>query len=390
VFFSLKKLFKEFKEKGKINLLIFFVLASVISYHISLFFSFSIIETNVFFWLFIGIVVTLLNDFKQAEIISFFDFKKFYYLLFFFLAIILSGFLVYSMVFNINALRADYFFKKARTGYYAEKYLDMFNGYTTTLKLNSKEEYYQWFYVNDLVESLEKVNSDKYRESVLNHIEGANFEGSLKNNFSSLFVKVKLYSALGKYRDKKYFSLAERAFNELIKISPYFPDLYNLGGRMYFMEGDYNKAIEMYEQALAVSSLNDHELYYQKYWQHRDQVIGYAMNIYDNILESYEKLGDYNMQIKFYNNILSLNPYRLGVYKKMANIYYKKGDFDKAILYNNRGYRLNSNDYSWPFSIALLYKEKGNKKESLYYAKKALDIKGDDIDIKNLIKEITK
>jgi tetratricopeptide (TPR) repeat protein len=371
----------------KINWLLFFLVVGIVSYHFSLLFSFPIVETNVLFWLYIGTILMLINNYKKSIIVDFRKFKNIYFVLFIYFALVLGSFAVYFVIDNVNSLRADYYFKKAGANYIIKKdYIQMFNNYVLALNLNSKEEYYRWYYINDSMESLEKVDSDDYRKNVLNYIKTLRaIDEERKDNFPRLFVKAKVYTMLGKYEDKRYFKEAEGLYEKLISISPLFPDSYRSWGHMYYLSEDYEKAVTIYNTALLVlPDINNPYLNNT----HRKLINNFRVDIYEKMILCYEKLNDVNSQRKYYQAIISINPYRLDVYKKIADLYYQQGDFDKAIWYNKRGYMLNPNDYAWPFAIALLYEERGDKEKALEYAERALELVPDNDKIQDFINDL--
>ncbi|MFH1523136.1 MAG: O-antigen ligase family protein [Patescibacteria group bacterium] len=376
------------KQNKEINWILFFLIAGLAAYHFSLLFSFSIIETNVIFWLYIGIIAAILSNYKEGVIVDLGKAKKIYYVLFIYSSIILCGFIIYFIIDNVNDLKADYYFKKARAHYLnSGNFSEMYKNYVLAINLNQKQEYYRWFFVNDSMETLRSVGSDEYRKKVLNYIEIIRkIDEDRQDNFSRLIIKAKVLTMLGKYEDIKYFKEAEESYKELISLSSFFPDSYKSWGGMYFLAGDYEKAIVINNEALSV--LPKETLFLISYQQHKEKLNNFKLDIYEKLAISYLELENYDKSLENYTKIIKLNPYRLDVYRKIADINYFKGNIEKAIWYNKRGMMLESNNYNWPLAISLLYKEIDDLNKTSEFAQKALLLDPENQKIKNLIEVI--
>jgi tetratricopeptide (TPR) repeat protein len=65
------------------------------------------------------------------------------------------------------------------------------------------------------------------------------------------------YNIYQKSKSQKQFELVKKQFDETIKSGPvFFAETYRIIGDVYFLEGDINKAIENYNKALSLDSLN--------------------------------------------------------------------------------------------------------------------------------------
>ena len=368
------------------RLLCFFFFVSFFSYQFALLSSFSVIETNIYFWLYLAIILIIFNNYKQENLINLTKIKKIYY------PAILSAFIlcsisaIYLIIFyNINSVRADYHFRKARISFSKNDYTSMLNNYVTALNLNDKEEYYKWFFVNDLLESLDKIKSEDYRKVALEYMQNNLMQNKVCNNYSRTIKRAKALTMMGKYIDKKYFIEAERVYQDLVKISPYMPDTYKSWGLMHIYAEDYDKALIIYKTALSILPDLDVSIIYT---EHINEINNYLINIYQDMAFCYFKLNNAEMQKKYYEKILKLDPYKLDIYKSIANIYYQQGDLNQAIWYNKRGYMLNQQNWILAFDIALLYQEYGDKVNALEYAGKALELALENEQIKQFIKDL--
>ena len=360
------------RSGAKNDWLLFFLIAGIAAYQFSLLFSFSVIETNIIFWTYLGIIIILLSDFKEIKTVDFGKAKKIYFIIFIYFAILSAAFAAYFIGENADNIRAEYYFRQAREDYVRGDYPEMFNNYVLALKFNNKQNYYYWWFASDSLRTFDKINSPEYRDSLMEYIQN-NLKISewRSDNYIELFVQAEFYTILGKYKDNKYFVDAKEAYGKLIKESPFMPDSYLSQGRMHYLAGEYEKSLAVYETALSVlPDLNSPGLNRE----HKRDINNFITGVYGNMIQSYKKLNDTDSQLAYYKKIIGINPYRLDVYGKMADIYFKKKNLNKAIWYNKRGYMLNPRDYVWPFSVALLYKERGDKDEALKYARKALEL----------------
>jgi len=375
------------KLEGQDKLLLFFLLISLFSYQFSLLSSFSVIETSVYFWLYLAIIFIMFNNYQSENLLDLTRVKKIYFPVWLSIFLFSSIGIVYFVIYcNINNIRADYYFRQARISFSKSDYSNMFNNYVLAMNLNNREEFYKWFFVNDSLESLDKVKHEDYCKSVLEYIQNnLKINKISNNNYSDMMIQAKVLTLMGKYTDKKHFIEAEKIYQGLVKISPYMPDTYRSWGLMYLFADDYKKALTIYNIALSVLPDLDSR-YLNK--EHRNEINDYLVHIYQNMAYCCYKLDNTDSQRAYYQKIISLNPYRLDIYKSIANTYHQQGDLNQAIWYNKRGMMLSPTDYTWQLAIALLYQEQENEDKALEYAEKALELAPENKQVKKLIDDL--
>ena len=116
--------------------------------------------------------------------------------------------------------------------------------------------------------------------------------------------------------------------------------IYNNRGTAYDDKGDYDRAIQDFNEAVRLDP-NAESAYYGR---------GYA----------YKKKGDYDRAIQDFNEAIHLNPNFERAYYDRGNAYIDKGDFDRAIQEFNEAIRLNSKDANAYNNRGVAYHRKGD------------------------------
>jgi len=124
--------------------------------------------------------------------------------------------------------------------------------------------------------------------------------------------------------------------------SPTTAEAYNLQGLEYFKKGDYDKAIESYNQAISINP-------------------DYA-DAYLNRGDAYDDKGDYDKAIESYNQVIRIDPNNAMGYVSRGLLYYNKKDYDKVIADYNQIIRIDPNN-------VFAYKTRGG----MYFVKKDYD-----------------
>ncbi len=152
-----------------------------------------------------------------------------------------------------------------------------------------------------------------------------------------------------KYNTK--YSLDE--LNNLIKENRLAPFLYAARGRYYYSEGEYEKAVNDYSNAIILSKTLKN--YYNQYFILRAQ--------------SYIEQKDYKKAALDYERFINTSPFSIEFRKKLANIYAKNELYDKAIEQYNKiieifpYYNELGTKKTFYEDLALIYYKQGNFKE---------------------------
>ncbi len=345
------------------------------AYLLSLMFSFPIVSGEIYFWLFLGLLIAI--NFKSnkkeeqpigacTEKIETFK-NKIYRLFSKIILFILFIVVVWGIYYEFRVLIADYYFNQFYYTLARKEYFTAFtlSDYIVQEKANPiNQEYYYYFLADKLCNfypevrelSVIKVARDKLLEADRN-LSVINYE--------NIYVKAKINSTLGNY------TLADKYFHELISRSPYWPTAYVELGRLYVRENKYKEAISSYQLALiSLPDLNDLRLNDL----HKKTINLFIKVIYREIGDIYFAQSDYALAEKNYQLAYRADINDFTLLKKIADTYYRRGDLNEALKYNERGARRSPADYSWPFSMATLYKEMGDKEKAASFLEEAIKL----------------
>jgi protein O-mannosyl-transferase len=234
----------------------------------------------------------------------------------------------------------------------------------------------------------------------------------VNHNFGTALFRIK-----GKTQEAFYY------YNRAISLSKDYADYYNKRGIFYHILGQYQRAIEDYNEAIRLKPHKAEPYYYNrgtvyyKLAQYQRAVEDYDKAIslkpdyadaYSNRGTVYYKLGQYQHAIEDCNEAIRLKPHKAEPYNNRGTVYYKLGqyqraveDYDKAIslkpdyadAYNNRGLFYNKlgqpelaiEDYNKAISLkpdyaeafenrGITYFNQGNKELGCRDAQKACEL----------------
>ncbi len=378
-----KLILANIKNKQRAGLSVAVFLA-VTGYLISLMFNFSIVATNVYFWLFLAIVILIHNNLDKPDDLENKEIKKprqLTKLIALILIIVLSLLVLRQINKEIKYIIADHYYYEFKESLARNESFNALEMYNYIDELNIYSAYYKKEMAVGLAEKLNDIPFPILKEEIKKILAGE-LEDVKINNYGNMFAQAKIYTALAADGQKDYFSLAEENFKKLIDLSPEMPRNYYELARIYAEKEEFNRAEEYFDKALEmlpdinnpyINGQHLRAIEYEKYLIYKGLAGLYFRQ------ENYEEAEKY-FWLALYNNLPDIT-----MYKKIADTYYKQGNLDKAIWYNKKGMIMNPADYVWPFAIALLYEKQGNKDKAPEYAEKALKLAPDNEDIKNFI-----
>ncbi|MFA5130838.1 MAG: O-antigen ligase family protein [Patescibacteria group bacterium] len=352
------------------------------AYLLSLLFSFSIVTAELYFWLYLALIVALnfwspdvpdLNSGTLANRPAARVTKLVLFLVF--LSALASG-----LYYQYGVLAADYYFSKL---YYVLPQGQYFTALTLADDMARVEnnpinqEYYNLFLGDKLSEFYPAITELSSRQLV--HDKLVALESSITtDSYQNNLILGRINFALGDSKRSESF------FQKVIAVTPYWPKPYLELGKLYVRSGDWGRAMASYSVAAKIlPEIDDPRL------NDRHKAV---VNLYRKII--YTAVGDINFTVKNYTEAeedyqeayrSDVNDYSL--LKKIADTYYYRGDFVSALAYNEQGAKRNPGDYHWFLAIAAVYKEMGNfgaAKENFAQAlklapgeKQLLDLKAD-------------
>ena len=190
-----------------------------------------------------------------------------------------------------------------------------------------------------------------------------------------------VYHAQGDYvKALEYLQKALAIWEKVLGTAP--PSIatsYNNIGMVYHAQGDYGKALEYYQKALAI----------------REEVLGTEHSStalsYNNIGGVYHEQGDYGKALEYYQKALAIDEKVLGNehsgtatdYNNIGSVYHMQGDYNNAMEYYQKAseivekvfgteHPLTACSYN---NIGEVYREQGDYGKALEYHQKALAIR---------------
>lgn len=324
------------KDDARQDILPLVLAASLFALHISLLTSFLAVETYLYLWTIIAISVLLISDF-ELWIIELKSIKKSLKIILACGLVAVLAILFCQIQFNINRYLADYHLRLGKIAYHHDNLPEMYKNYFRAIELSPTEKHYKNFFLVDVMDSLDKIESKQYQQAVVTYLKKIGNPYQIGNNYFNKVYLAKLNSLFGYYDDKKYFQAAENDFLSLNRLNPFIPLTYYDWGKMYMYKGDYRRALTIFNLGLKVlPALDDQVLNNPVHLQHKDELIFFQTKIFYNIAYSYMKLGDYSKAIDYYKMILRENPYWSEVYKFISINYALKKDMKNSHFYEGR------------------------------------------------------
>jgi protein O-mannosyl-transferase len=219
----------------------------------------------------------------------------------------------------------------------------------------------------------------KFKEAIVQYDKGF----SIMPDFRILFAKGNAHSALGQY------SSAIEDFNEVIRLSPDFADVYLSRGNDYSALGQYQIAISDFNEAIrlkpeavmaylsrgnAYSAINQYQTaigdYNEAIRLKPDFVIVYLKR--GNV---YSEINQYQPAIEDFSEVIRLRPDFAEAFFNRANIYVRgPGQYELAIKDYNEVIRLKPDFVEAYFNKGGLLINHGNKKMGCLDLKKACEL----------------
>ena len=346
------------------------------AYLFSLMFSFSIVAGELYFWLFLGLLiiinatpnngdeefaVAISEKIKTArnKVLSFF--VNILLIFIFFIGV------AWGIYYEFRVLVADYYFNQF---YYALGRKEFFTAFTLSdyfaqEKANPvNQEYYYYFLADKLSDFYPEVKELSVLKVAREKLTEADKNLSILN-YEYIYAKAKINSTLNNY------VLAEKYFRELIRRAPYWPAGYVESARFFASEKKFSEALTNYNLALAsLPDVNDIRLNPP----HKQSINLYRKVIFREMGDLYFSMSNYISAEEYYQLAYRADVSDFTLFKKIADTYYLRGDLNEALQYNERGARRNPADYNWVFSIATLYKEMGNKEKAALFLEEAIKL----------------
>lgn len=361
----------------------------VAAYLFSLFFSFTIVSGEIYFWLFLALLIIINASHKtgwQVETPGA-KLKTSRFKVWFIAKIIAVIVLALAVLGQINsvfgALRADYYLNQAYIAWLSNDYRSVLTavGNLSDQKINpiNRASYYS-FLGEKLSEVYPSLTDPVIKVAVGERLK--EWEAWLPaRGYHNLLAKAKMNGALGN------ISLGQIYLASIIALTPHWPLAYLNAGQLAWAEGNSSQALSAYYlAALNLPLGSDPRLNAA----HRQNVLSYHYFINKNIGDIYQEQKNYATAEKYYQLAYASNPFDFTLLKKISDTYYYRGGIEQALHYSLHGWARNPQDYHWPLAVAALYYESGDKVRAREYLRQALSLAPDNSDLKILEKEYNK
>ncbi|MFA6514321.1 MAG: O-antigen ligase family protein [Patescibacteria group bacterium] len=350
-----------FKIKKTVNRpLVLALTFGALSYLISLLFSFSVVATEVYFWLFFAILAAIsFQSENRSESINLIsenkNSQKWFKLL---LAFIIFCVSIWQITKNTESLIADAYLNNIYVllGKGDLTQIIISHDYLRKMQINKiQREFSDSFVGDNLSNQLDEIQDPLIKDKVKQKL--AEISDNLSDSgYKNILLKAKIASQLENYQT------ADEYFKLILKLAPNWPLADMERGRDFMRRGDLKNAELAYQQVdinlpdLSSNKIND---------EHRKLIHNYKYIIYLSLGDAYFASRNYNRAEIFFKAAHKSRPLDYSLLKKIADVYYLRGDLETALKYVSHGAILNPNDYNWQVALAALYFEIGNKDEAL-------------------------
>jgi len=213
-------------------------------------------------------------------------------------------------------------------------------GKAELLLANGETYFYFTLLAPGLIESqfIASYEKFKYRFRLAQSSSNSQNNSGTQNSNSTLTAQ-DFFNSGNAYLDEGDYDRAITDYTQAIKLNNNFADAYYNRGNAYFYKDDYDRAIADYTQVIRLNP-ND-------------------ADAYDNRGNAYCKKGDYDRAIADCTQAIKLNPNSDLAYSNRGYAYGKKGDYNRAIADYTQAVKLNPNNSDAKQNIEILRRLRG-------------------------------
>ena len=335
-------------------------LASLL-YFLSLLFSFSVVTTEFYFFVFFALLLSLnyRGDDQNLDGKN----KKVFKILITLLALIISTVIVY---FSSNDLLANYHFAGARLSLNQGKISESltFLDYLDADNVNSADRaayanIYAYWLINIYPQN-ELVTDYLIRERLTIALNALT-----DNSPQNILTKARILSVLGRHNEALFYAQKVR------NMSPQWPISILALAKIQTGANLLEDSISSYNHLLEIlPSFNDPALNEN----HLKILKDYRQEAFISLADIYFNRSDYSQATKYYRLAYLERPLNHALLKKIADSLYLQGNFSQALLEVQEGAKLSPNDYTWPLLASYLYIELGDIEQASLWKEKAINL----------------
>ena len=148
--------------------------------------------------------------------------------------------------------------------------------------------------------------------------------------------------------------IAQKLYNQVIKINPNHVDAHNNLGIIFKNLGENKKAIDCYQKAISINP-------------------NYA-NAHNNLGIVFKNLGENKKAIDCYEKAISINPNYADAYNNLGILFEQLGQNQKAINYYEKAISINPNHANGHNNLGVIFKKLGQNQKAINCYEKAISI----------------
>ncbi len=354
------------KQISTSQTLVFLILAGLFGYLVSILFSFHVMSTLLYFWLFIIMVIVLSRDLihkriAQRPILKLVNFWQSL------LIILFLGLTIFCFwQFNARLYLSSGYFLDAKESKMIGNYQKSINQYQKAIKFSPDDPYFRQEFALSLYQisfliptpdsSDSRANPDLKKKLAWLDLGIENIE-KIPPNIRPIEALVWLpwLKAEKAYLTQTTtdFAEAETSYQQVAQFSQQSALIYNHWCALKIYQQDWPAAIKMCEKAIALYPDLSHPHMNE---EHRRDVINEMLPAYVNLASVYQKLGKPEKAIDYYQKSVYFiveafsPPYPellKQVYERLIQTYENQADFKSALFWANHAHILWPEDSEW-------------------------------------------
>lgn len=370
-------------NRSRENLFLAVIASSLAGYWASIFFSFSITETNMLFWLYFALLLIAAGHFEKKEVPLEFVKKNKHLTYYVFVTIVVIASI--QVVENVYKIEADYYAVKAKFASSRGDQVLALNSYIKATSLNPNEELYRDSYIAELtnfkpsminLDNEEPQSNGEFVKSVLEQ------DADLQPNYFRSLRKGMVFSYLARQGDHESFKQAESVYSGLVDRYPNLPDPAYQLGVLYYNDKRFASSTHYIERVFrllpdpVLTPMND---------DHRQALGSYLSDKYFMLGMAYYQLGDFQKSNDAMFRVIDASPYNVYVYQYIAWNYYRLKELDQSIRYYKRALDFDHVHFQLPLQLAKIYIERKDYGAARQYLQRAQRLNPEDATIKDLL-----
>lgn len=300
----------------------------LLSFYISIQFSFFTIVPAVYFWFYVAILFNVFNG--KVQLINF-QIKKIVSILFLVVFLFFTIFLIWNE--NIKVNIANHYYRKAEESIFLHKFDLSFAYFNKVLEYAPEEPYYKSQLAIEMLPIVSSLNKTEEKKFALDYLENILSNDKKQTTFEQRIYLASILSEKGKIKydsgikkeDIVEFVEADNMFRELTNEAPGFSFIFYYWGHLKFYQGGYVEALSEYYKAITMYPPLDHP---EMNLEHRDYIIDEMIEAYMSMLDVKIKLKELSSAEALAKKALRLRPFDLSIWDRLNFVYFTSGDFE--------------------------------------------------------------